>query len=131
MKEFPELTTLEVDEQGNFKPVLSEAGKAIVQERVSSRFNKDTAMEKIAKDRLRMGNVDFGMNFPLLTMSDFWQFGKIYAGGFKNQKRAFSVAKSLGEDGKIVYEAVKPGKLRNAAKIASKGIAEGPIEEMG
>lgn len=50
-----------------------------------------------------MGNVDFILNIPLLTVSDAWQFGKFYAGGYNTAKRASNIIKNVAEDGTVSY----------------------------
>lgn len=131
MNESPEYSTIALDENGNFTEKLTEQGQAMLDERVKSKFDYEGGVRKLSEDRLKMGNVDFLLNLPLLTLSDAWQFGKLYAGGFNTAKRASNITRKIAENGGISYEALKPSKLRMAGKILSKGIAEGPVEEMG
>lgn len=131
LRDFPELSTVQVDPEGNIIETLTPEGEALLQDRVKAIFDYDAGIGKLNLDRAKMGNVDFLLNIPLLTVSDIWQFGKLYAGGFNTARKAGNVLKNVAEDGTISYAASKPSRFRNALKIMGKGIAEGPVEEMG
>ena len=108
---------------------------AYAQERVNKVFNKDEALAKSAEESVKMANRTFAFQVPLLAVSDVWQFGKLYAGGFKSQRRIPAFIKNATENAEDVYKAARSGKtmeaFKAAGKIAQKGIAEGPFEEMG
>lgn len=132
LREFPQFAQYQISPDGNtFEQVLTPEGQAMLQARVDAKFDYKGGLQKLSEDRAKMGNIDFALNIPLLTVSDAWQFGKFYAGGYNTAKRGSQILRTVAEDGTISYSAAKPSVLRNALKIASKGVAEGPYEEMG
>lgn len=132
LKEFPQYRAFHISEDGKtFEETLTPEGQAMLQARVDAKFDYQGGLQKLSEDRAKMGNIDFVLNIPLLTVSGAWQFGKFYAGGYNTAKKASNIIKNVAEDGTISYLAQKPSVLRNAMKIAGKGIAEGPYEEMG
>lgn len=46
----------------------------------------NAALERLNTDRAKMGNMDLLMNIPILTASNWLQFGKLYGGGFKTAR---------------------------------------------
>lgn len=132
LREFPQFAQYQISPDGkSFEQVLTPEGQAMLQARVDAKFDYNGGLQKLSEDRAKMGNIDFALNIPLLTVSDAWQFGKFYAGGYNTAKRGSQILRTVAEDGTISYSAAKPSVLRNALKIASKGVAEGPYEEMG
>lgn len=132
LREFPQFAQYQISPDGNtFEQVLTPEGQAMLQARVDAKFDYNGGLQKLSEDRAKMGNIDFALNIPLLTVSDAWQFGKFYAGGYNTAKRGSQILRTVAEDGTVSYSAAKPSVLRNALKIASKGVAEGPYEEMG
>nr|DAG94143.1 MAG TPA: Structural protein [Crassvirales sp.] len=132
LKEFPQFASYQLSEDGkSFEQVLTPEGQAMLQARVDAKFDYNGGLQKLSEDRAKMGNIDFALNIPLLTVSDAWQFGKFYAGGYNTAKRGSNILRTVAEDGTVSYSAAKPSFMRNALKVASKGVAEGPYEEMG
>lgn len=132
INEFPQYASYQLSSDGqSIEQVLSAEGQALLQDRVKAKFDYDAGLAKLEEDRAKMGNINFALNVPLLTVSEIWQFGKMYAGGYNTAKRAGNILKTVAEDGTISYAAGKPSVLRNAFKIIGKGVAEGPVEEMG
>ena len=132
LREFPQFAQYQISPDGNtFEQVLTPEGQAMLQARVDAKFDYKGGLQKLSEDRAKMGNIDFALNIPLLTVSDAWQFGKFYAGGYNTAKKGSQILRTVAEDGTVSYSAAKPSVLRNALKIASKGVAEGPYEEMG
>lgn len=132
LKEFPQFAQYQISPDGkSFEQVLTPEGQAMLQARVDAKFDYNGGLQKLSEDRAKMGNIDFALNIPLLTVSDAWQFGKFYAGGYNTAKKGSQILRTVAEDGTVSYSAAKPSVLRNALKIASKGVAEGPYEEMG
>ena len=132
LREFPQFAQYQISPDGkSFEQVLTPEGQAMLQARVDAKFDYNGGLQKLSEDRAKMGNIDFALNIPLLTVSDAWQFGKFYAGGYNTAKRGSQILRTVAEDGTVSYSAAKPSVLRNALKIASKGVAEGPYEEMG
>lgn len=132
LREFPQFAQYQISPDGkSFEQVLTPEGQAMLQARVDAKFDYNGGLQKLSEDRSKMGNIDFALNIPLLTVSDAWQFGKFYAGGYNTAKRGSQILRTVAEDGTVSYSAAKPSVLRNALKIASKGVAEGPYEEMG
>jgi hypothetical protein len=132
LREFPQFAQYQISSDGkSFEQVLTPEGQAMLQARVDAKFDYNGGLQKLSEDRAKMGNIDFALNIPLLTVSDAWQFGKFYAGGYNTAKKGSQILRTVAEDGTVSYSAAKPSVLRNALKIASKGVAEGPYEEMG
>lgn len=132
LREFPQFAQYQISPDGNtFEQVLTPEGQAMLQARVDAKFDYKGGLQKLSEDRAKMGNIDFALNIPLLTVSNAWQFGKFYAGGYNTAKRGSQILRTVAEDGTVSYSAAKPSVLRNALKIASKGVVEGPYEEMG
>lgn len=132
LREFPQFAQYQISPDGkSFEQVLTPEGQAMLQARVDAKFDYKGGLQKLSEDRAKMGNIDFALNIPLLTVSDAWQFGKFYAGGYNTAKRGSQILRTVAEDGTVSYSVAKPSVLRNALKIASKGVAEGPYEEMG
>lgn len=132
LREFPQFAQYQISPDGkSFEQVLTPEGQAMLQARVDAKFDYNGGLQKLSEDRAKMGNIDFALNIPLLTVSDAWQFGKFYAGGYNTAKKGSQILRTVAEDGTVSYSAAKPSVLRNAFKIASKGVAEGPYEEMG
>lgn len=132
LREFPQFAQYQISPDGkSFEQVLTPEGQAMLQARVDAKFDYNGGLQKLSEDRAKMGNIDFALNIPLLTVSDAWQFGKFYAGGYNTAKKGSQILRTVAEDGTVSYSAAKPSVLRNALKIASKGVAEGPYEEMG
>ena len=132
LREFPQFAQYQISPDGkSFEQVLTPEGQAMLQARVDAKFDYNGGLQKLSEDRAKMGNIDFALNIPLLTVSDAWQFGKFYAGGYNTAKKGSQILRTVAEDGTVSYSAAKPSVLRNALKLASKGVAEGPYEEMG
>lgn len=132
LREFPQFAQYQISPDGkSFEQVLTPEGQAMLQARVDAKFDYKGGLQKLSEDRAKMGNIDFALNIPLLTVSDAWQFGKFYAGGYNTAKKGSQILRTVAEDGTVSYSAAKPSVLRNALKIAGKGVAEGPYEEMG
>ena len=132
LREFPQFAQYQISPDGkSFEQVLTPEGQAMLQARVDAKFDYKGGLQKLSEDRAKMGNIDFALNIPLLTVSDAWQFGKFYAGGYNTAKKGSQILRTVAEDGTVSYSAAKPSVLRNALKMASKGVAEGPYEEMG
>lgn len=77
---------------------------------------------QLSKDRAKMGNVDLALNIPILTFSNFIQFGKLFANGFKTSRRVSNILNRGG-----VYT---PGtsKLGAAAAFTKNALSEGTEE---
>lgn len=132
LREFPQFAQYQISSDGkSFEQVLTPEGQAMLQARVDAKFDYKGGLQKLSEDRAKIGNIDFALNIPLLTVSDAWQFGKFYAGGYNTAKKGSQILRTVAEDGTISYGAAKPSVLRNALKIASRVVAEGPYEEMG
>ena len=131
-QEFPQLTTQQLSEDGkSLNRVLTPEGQELLKARVDAKFDYNGGLQKLAENRVKMGNRIFALQVPLLSIGDFWQFGKFYAGGYNTARKGSQILRSVATDGTVSYSAAKPSMIRNAAKVASKGILEGPYEEMG
>lgn len=128
--EAPNLFSYQKSADGSMVLTPDENALAIAKGRAQQKFDYEGGLAKITEDRLKMGNADFLMNVGLLTVSDAWQFGKFYAGGYSSARKMANIVKKV-TDGKISYAAPQRGWLKKTAKVLQKGIAEGPFEEMG
>lgn len=82
--------------------------------------NHDLGMQKLNEDRAKMGNMDLLLNIPILTASNIFQFGKLWANGFKTANRTSKIVR--GTNG--TYEAVK-SKVEPWAKGIGRSLSEG------
>lgn len=129
-KESPNLFSYQKDKDGNFTLIPSVEAMSIAEGRAHQKFDYEGGLAEIEKARVNMGMADYLMNIPLLTVSDLWQFGKFYAGGYNNARKMANIVKKV-TDGKVSYAAAQRGWGVKTAKVLQKGIAEGPVEEMG
>lgn len=74
----------------------------------------EEALAKLNQDKARVGNVDLALNIPILTASNFYMWGKLYAGGAKTAIRNSNIAM---KDGKYI------------AKVLPTKAITGPISE--
>lgn len=108
---------------GGYTIGLTPEGEDILRERVAIR--KENAKAGIEKTLAKMGNVDFALNTALLTVNDWVQLGKYYAGGYKNANKAKTAI-----SGKI--GAYKPEKntVKNILNVAKVPLIEANEEMM-
>lgn len=98
---------------------LEEGAELIAQER----DNYENALAKLQEDKAKVGNSIFLMNSVLLTASNWYQFGKLYARGFNTSRRLADITGNVGK-----YQAADASKLGTALKIAGGALAEGSEE---
>lgn len=82
----------------------------------------NNTLGKITEDRLKMGNMDLLMNIPILTASNFIQFGKLYANGFKTARKATKIVNNAGNY--TTKRTVGKGVARATFSAASEGVEE-------
>jgi len=102
-----------------------------VQELIAQGYNEEEANIKAHQESLEVGNWTFGANLPILTISDFYQFGKMFKGGFKPVKANAGQVKGNLQDvlmGKGAAEAAKLSTLQKAGKLSKYGIVESQEE---
>lgn len=102
-----------------------------VQELVAQGYNEEEANIKAHQESLEVGNWTFGANLPILTISDFYQFGKMFKGGFKPVKANAGQVKGNLQDvlmGKGAAEAAKLSTLQKVGKLSKYGIVESQEE---
>lgn len=87
--------------------------------------NYKKALARLEEDRAKVGNTILALNIPVLTASNWYQFGKLYSKGFNTSARA-TINNIEGAVGK--YKAGNLSKVSKAAKILGGGIAEGSEE---
>jgi hypothetical protein len=94
-------------------------------------------LSRMKDDSTKMGNVDFLLNLPILGLSNYVQFGKLYANGFDTARREAEVlgrggAKDLlnSIENKTAGDFFKSnvGKLGLAKAIVKEPLAEGSEE---
>lgn len=91
----------------------------------NARYNE--TLGKLTEDRLKMGNADLLMNLPILLASNLFQFGRLYARGFKTARKATKV---LGTPGRYVTPTASTfGKyVTPVAKALGSAASEGTEE---
>lgn len=75
----------------------------------------DQALGKLNEDRLKMGNADLLMNLPILTASNLFQFGRLYANGFKTARKANNIVNKGKYAGTSLESAIETGKKAGLA----------------
>jgi hypothetical protein len=112
----------EFDANGN--PVLDNTPKSIKLQVDLKKIAeaKQAAYKGIEESRKRVGTWDLAANLPILTLGDWYTFGKMYAGGWKGAKNvngirtratkeAMDAAKKEGKDAvKRLHDVVKKAK---------------------
>lgn len=83
--------------------------------------NYQNKLSRLKDDATKMGNTDLLLNLPILLASNIVQFGKLYARGFDEAKRAGRIA----IDRAARTATSEMGGLGLAGAIASRGLAEG------
>lgn len=80
---------------------------------LKNQIDKDyeDSLNNLADNSIKMGNLDLMMNMPILLTSNLVQFGKLYANGFKTQRRTNSI---LMKEGKYISGTTKSKILRRA-----------------
>ena len=131
------------DANGNIVKVLNQDAKNIINQKAQIKYNE--ALRQIAEDAKSVGNMDFILNMGVLSVSNMWQFGKVYAGGYATGKKFLgTVSKEIAKDAEtglekeIVHDATgiakyaykAPTKLEKYAKLASNPLMEGNEEMM-
>ena len=105
-------------------PMLTEAGKAELQRRQQEVTRKYEDMGKYAAEQgERLASTTMLLNIPILTTSNMIQFGRMLAGGWKNQR---SLARATGKLGSVKTKGSVAGKtILNSLKVAaSEGTEE-------
>ena len=89
-------------------------------------------MAKINEDMLKMGNADLLMNMPILTGANLFTFGKFFAKGFGNAKKARILEDNIGGKikGKFGEYTAATTKKKIAYKATTVGITEGGEEAL-
>ena len=114
------------DEQGDPYLKLKPQYEQQVKDEVERNIHYKQAVGKITDDALKMGNLDFVLNIPLLATSDAIQFGKLYSGGFNSAKKAL-INKVEGQG--LKYAAERTSLLGMAGKALKNAAAEGTEEQ--
>lgn len=114
-----ELVRMGGDSQGFYDPAYVKYKEAIERER----NNYNQALAKLEEDKAKVGNATLLMNIPILTTSNFYQFGKLYSRGFNTARRTADIVGDVGK-----YEARGLSKAARAGRILGGGLAEGSEE---
>lgn len=85
--------------------------------------NYEAGMAKLNEDRAKMGNKILGMNMAILTASNLFQFGKLFANGFKTANRTSKIVKAADGTYKAEKSAIEPW-----AKGIGRSLSEGAEE---
>lgn len=105
--------------QGFYDPAYVKYKEAIERER----NNYNQALAKLEEDKAKVGNATMLMNIPILTASNFYQFGKLYSRGFNTARRTADIVGDVGK-----YKARGLSKAARTGKILGGGLAEGSEE---
>lgn len=114
-----ELVRMGDDSQGFYDPAYVKYKQAIERER----NNYNQALAKLEEDKAKVGNATLLMNIPILTASNFYQFGKLYSRGFNTARRTADIVGDVGK-----YEARGLSKAARAGRILGGGLIEGSEE---
>lgn len=114
-----ELIRMGGDSQGFYDPAYVKYKEAIERER----NNYNQALAKLEEDKAKVGNATLLMNIPILTASNFYQFGKLYSRGFNTARRTADIVGDVGK-----YEARGLSKAARTGRILGGGLAEGSEE---
>ena len=87
------------------------------------RDNYNKALAKLQEDKAKVGNATLLMNIPILTASNFYQFGKLYSRGFNTARRTADIVGDIGK-----YEARGLSKTARVGRILGGGLMEGGEE---
>lgn len=87
------------------------------------RNNYNQALTKLEEDKAKVGNATLLMNIPILTASNFYQFGKLYSRGFNTARRTADIVGDIGK-----YEARGLSKTARVGRILGGGLSEGSEE---
>lgn len=98
------------------------------QDMAKLKSNYDQAMAKLEEDMAKVGNKVLLYNLPILTASNYYQFGRLYAKGFDTARRAANVVGRAGE-----YVARGTSKVGRVGRVVGGGIMEGTeeVEQQG
>lgn len=107
------------DSQGIIDPAYVKYKEAIEKER----NNYNQALAKLKEDKAKVGNATLLMNIPILTASNFHQFGRLYSRGFNTARRTADIVGDVGK-----YEARDLSKVARAGRILKGGLSEGKEE---
>lgn len=128
-KEYPEdFKLVQTDYRTYEWQPVTENGYRLFNERSQSIYNN--AIEKLTQDRINYANFDFLTNFALLSLTDYFTFGKVYTGGYNTGSISKKALTTIDKNtGKIIRKT--PSTAEKALMIAQRPLREGPIEEMG
>lgn len=87
------------------------------------RNNYNQALAKLEEDKAKVGNATLLMNIPILTASNFYQFGKLYSRGYNTARRTADIVGDIGK-----YEARGLSKTARVGRILGGGLSEGSEE---
>lgn len=114
-----ELVRMDGDSQSFYDPAYVKYKEAIERER----NNYNQALAKLEEDKAKVGNATLLMNIPILTASNFYQFGKLYSRGFNTARRTADIVGDVGK-----YKARGLSKTARADRILGGGLMEGKEE---
>lgn len=114
-----ELVRMGGDGQGFYDPAYVKYKQAVERER----NNYNQALAKLEEDKAKVGNATLLMNIPILTASNFYQFGKLYSRGFNTARRTADIVGDVGK-----YEARGLSKAARAGRVLGGGLIEGSEE---
>lgn len=100
-------------------PAYAKYKEAIEKER----NNYNQALAKLEEDKAKVGNATLLMNIPILTASNFYQFGRLYSRGYNTARRTADIVGDIGK-----YKAEGLSKAARAGKILGGGLSEGMEE---
>jgi len=107
------------------KDLLTEAEYNNAKKRIED-AHYDTLLH-IQEDKVRMGNTDMLLNLPILTATNLFDWGRLYASGFKNATRFASkgITQTGKGEGKTLIEKTINGLKNKIKRPTARGIAKG------
>ena len=113
-------------ETGFYDPAYAKYKVTLAKEEQA--YNK--SLNELSIDRVKMGNADLLMNIPILTASNYLQFAKFYANGFKTARRTANIVGRAGEytagstKRGAIWAATKGALVEGTGEISQKAASE-------
>lgn len=112
--------------------LIQQRGESLMRAK-NSNITYNEKLKELTENRLKMGNMDMIMNIPILTMSNFVQFGKFFARGFKTAKKTAqttgrNIVGTATEIGQNAPYKVGTSKWKTAFAATKGALSEGTEE---
>lgn len=124
--DWAELQRMQAEDRYNYTIANLEAsgmGDSELAKKALDLYNSELA--KIEEDRVKMGNSDLLANLGVLLPSNFFQFGRLYSGGYKSARRVWGIIKNANNTYGVSKSAIT---TRAALKGIGNALSEGAEE---